>query len=89
MVNSYASSNDKLYDEHTSTDNVVTKSTLFDILIKRAASYNDQDAWLFALKLVRHYRHRTLKHLNSKDSLALPDVVFLNALCIQASQIKE
>lgn len=85
----YAASNEELYTKHESCDNVVTKSTVFDILTRRAANNNDQDAWLCSLRLVSQYRHRKLKRLSRLHGQSLPDVVFLNGLCTDLIKHKE
>lgn len=69
IKNEYAVSNRRTYLLHELRDNVVTKASLFDILIHRHER-GDDDATSYVLRLSKHYKHRG-EILKNDDDLSI------------------
>lgn len=81
--NQYARDNESLFADHERSTNVVTRSALFDILLRRSVKNSDMDARVQVLRLVKYYRHRRINDMSTQQSDALPDFVFVNGLMVQ------
>ena len=79
----YARDNQSLADDHARSTNVVTRSVLFDILLRRSVKNSDMDARVHVLRLVKYYRHRRINGMSTQQADALPDFVFVNGLMVQ------